>query len=566
MTTDATTSWGLGSAPPAGVLWPAALQHVGIAAVTLVFPLLVVEATGADATTVTTYIALSMIALGVTTLLQAWGRRGIGSGFLLPGVFTAVYLPPSLLAAQMGGLSAVAGLTLVAGATQILLSFLVQRMRPYLPTELAGLVVLMIGLVLGLLGLRLMLGVGPGPRDPDHDLIAPFATLVAIVAVTAWGSKRWRPVAVLVGLGLGIGVHLLQAVLSGANQFQSPPLMVLPTWPLAMPSMPWALVPGVLVGALASLVRASGDILACQRANDPQWKRPDFGTIRAGVLADGLGTFCAGLIGVPGTNTYTASVGLSIATGVMARRVALAVGGLWIMLGLLPGAPALLLAVPRGVLGATLFFAAGFIVVAGMGIVVQRVLDARRTVAVGIAFVVGVSYDAAPQLFVTLPDTARLLLTSSLVVGLLAGLLLTVAFRAGATRTRQMAWRPADGSGALEGFAVEAGSAWGARADVVARLGGALEEAAALLGPAAAPGTAVAVTGRFDEFNIDIVLRWTGMSLRAHAADGLAIEEEPDLDAVASRLAALLLWRAADRVGETALAGGQWELRLHYDH
>jgi xanthine/uracil permease len=566
MTTGASPSWSLGSAPPAGVLWPAALQHVGLAAVTLVFPLLIAEAAGADAATVTTYIALSMVALGVTTLLQAWGRRGIGSGFMLPAVFTAVYLPPSLLAAQVGGLGAVAGLTLAAGTTQILLSFLVHRLRPYLPVELAGLVVLMIGLVLGLLGLRLMLGVGPGPRDPAHDLVAPFATVVAIIALTAWGSRRWRPVAVLAGLGVGIAVHLAQAALSGASPFRLPPVMMLPSWPLATPSLPWALVPGVLVGALASLVRASGDILACQRANDPQWKRPDFGSIRAGVLADGIGTFCAGLIGVPGTNTYTASVGLSIATGVMARRVALAVGGLWIVLGLLPGAPALLLAVPRGVLGAALFFAAAFIVVTGMGIVVQRVLDARRTLAVGIAFVVGVSYDAAPQLFVTLPDTARLLLTSSLVLGLLVGLLMTAAFRAGATQHRHMAWRPAEGIPALEGFAMEAGSAWGARAEVVARLRGALEEAAALLGQAAAPGTAVEVAGRFDEFNLDIVLRWTGASLRAHVADAPAIEEEQDLDALAARLAALFLWRAADRVGETALPGGQWELRLHYDH
>jgi hypothetical protein len=428
----------------------------------------------------------------------------------------------------------------------------------------------MIGLVLGLLGLRLMLGVGPGPRNEAHDLVAPFATVVAIIALTAWGGRRWRPVAVLAGLGVGIAVHLAQTAVSGASPFHLPPVMALPAWPLAVPSLPWALVPGVLVGALASLVRASGDIVACQRANDPHWKRPDFGSLRAGVLADGLGALCAGLIGVPGTNTYTASVGLSIATGIMARRVALAVGGLWIVLGLVPGAPALLLAVPRGVLGAALFFAAAFIVVTGMGIVVQRVLDARRTLAVGIAFVVGVSYDAAPQLFVTLPGSARLLLTSSLVLGLLVGLLLTAAFRAGATQHRQVAWRPADGIPALEGFAQEAGSAWGARAEVVARLRGALEEAGALLGRAAAPGTAVEVTGRFDEFNIDVVLRWTGESLRAQLADGPPIESTieamQDLDAVARRLAALFLWRAADRVGETALPGGQWELRLHYDH
>lgn len=566
MKSSASIPWALGSNPPGSVLLPAALQHVGLGAVTLVFPLLVAEAAGVDHQTVTNYIALAMIALGVGTLLQAWAWRGIGSGFLLPSIFAAVYLPPSLLAAQIGGLGAVAGLTLVAGLTQIMLSFLVQRLRPYLPTELAGLVVLMIGMTLGLLGLRLIMGFGPGPEDGPHDALAPFATLAAIVAVSVWGSRRWRPIAVLVGIAAGIGVHLAWEAWQGGNPFHPPPLLPLSDWPLATPSLPWALIPGVLVGAMASLVRASGDVVACQQATDPNWKRPDFRSIRAGVMADGLGAFFAGLIGVPGTNTYTASVGLSMATGIMARRVALWVGVLWIALGLLPGAPALILAVPRGVLGAALFFSAAFIVVTGMTIVVQRALDVRRTLAVGAALVIGLSYDALPQLFVALPETVRLLLTSSLALGLLAGLLLNVAFRAGVTQHRQVTWRPADGVEALDDFALQAGNAWGARVEVVTRVRGALEEAGVLFGMAAAPGTAIEINARFDEFNIDLVARWTGNSLREGNAEMPPIEEEPDVDAITARLAALILWRSADSVQETELGDHRWELRLHYDH
>jgi xanthine/uracil permease len=585
MTTGSRPAWALASAPPASVVWPAALQHVGLGAVTLIVPRVVAEAAGADDAAIANYIALAMIALGVSTLLQAWGRRGIGSGFLLPAAFTAVYLPPALVAAQMGGLGAVAGLTLAAGITQVCLSFLVQRLRPYLPTELAGLVVLMIGLALGLLGLRLMLGFGPGARNAAHGLVAPFATILVIIILTAWGGARWRSLAVLGGLGAGISLHLLGT----AVMPQPGPGVALalhaypwqfPHWPMAMPALPSALLPvvlpGVLVGALACLARASGDILACQRANDAGWKRPDFGSIRAGVLADGLGTALAGVIGVTGTNTYTGSVGLSIASGVMARRVALAVGALWIVLGLMPGAPALVLAVPPGVPGAALFFTAAFIVVTGMGIVVQRALDARRSLVVGTAFVIGVSYDAAPQVFAALPDSARMLLTSSLVLGLVVGLLLNAAFRAGAARQRDAQWRPEDGHRALEDFATEAGSAWGARTEVVARLRGAMEEAAGLLAQQAEPGTAVSVIGRFDEFNLDVTLRWRGAALRDRAAplagpgdaqgDAQEGDSEGDGDAMATRLAALLLWHAADRVAESRLPDGRRELRLHYDH
>jgi xanthine/uracil permease len=567
MSDPPSAAWPRDSAPPARVVWPAALQHVGLGSVSLVFPLLVAEAAGADAPALTNYIALAMVALGAATLLQAWTWRGIGSGFLLPAVFTAVYLPPSLLAAQSGGLGAVAGLTLVAGVTQILLSSLVVRLRPYLPTELAGLVVLMIGVILGLLGMRLMLGFGPGTTEAKHDFFAPFATLMTIVAVTIWGRRRWRPVALLIGMGVGIAVHLAWKTVQGDSAFEVTPLLSMPVWPLAAPSLPVALIPGMLVGALACLVRVSGDVIACQRATDPNWTRPDFTTIRAGVLADGLGSVAAGLIGVPGTNTYTASVGLAMATGIMARRVALAAGGLWIGLGLVPGAPALLLSVPRAVLGAALFFAACFIVVTGMAIVAQRSLDARRTFAVGAALLIGLAHDAAPQVLGLLSEGLRLFLSSSLVLGMVVGLLLNATFRAGASQQRSMAWRPADGLASLDDFAVASGRAWGARTDVIARLRGALEEAGTLLAHAVPPGSTVEIAARFDEFNIDVTLRWAGTSLRASLSQTPTTElAEQDIDAMVSRAAALFLWRAADRVHESAGPDERRELLLHFQH
>lgn len=90
-------------------------------AVTLVFPLLVAQAAGADNILQARYLALSMLAMGVAaTLAQAWGGQvfglpRIGSGLLLPAIFTAAYLPAGLATAQSGGLEAVAGLTIAAG-------------------------------------------------------------------------------------------------------------------------------------------------------------------------------------------------------------------------------------------------------------------------------------------------------------------------------------------------------------------------------------------------------------------------------------------------------------------
>ncbi len=557
--------WGVGSQPPASVLWPAALQHLGLGSVTLVFPLLVAGAAGADAATTASCISLAMLALGLGTILQALAWRGVGSGFLIPSVFTAVYLPPSLAAAASGGLGAVAGLTLVAGLTEMALASVIHRLRPWLPTELVGLVVLMIGLILGLLGLRLMLGFSPAGLPAQGDMPAALATLLVIVGVAVWGGRRLAPLAVLIGLGTGIALYVTLRLAAGEPLLAAPMELHLPHWPLASPGFDLALVPGFMVGALACLVRASGDIVASQRANDPGWRRPDTASLRAGTLADGAGTFIAGLLGVPGINTYTASVGLSIATGVRARRVAFAVGALWIGLALLPGAGSLMLAAPRGVLGAALFFASAFIVVTGMGIVSQRLLDGRRTVVVGVAFVLGLSYDALPTLYAGLPADVRLLLSSSLVLGLLVGLGLNALFRAGAAHTRRAEWQLDDGPGALQAMIQEAGGAWGARAEVVTAASRALEEAAAALISLLPAGTSVDVMLRFDEFNMDVTLRWTGPALLGEPDASTPIMEEEE-EALGRRLARLMLRHVADRVTEAALPRGQRELRIHFEH
>lgn len=558
--------WAPDSRPPAGVIWPAALQHIGLGSVTLVFPLMVASAAEADAALLATYMSLSMLALGFSTLLQALAWRGIGSGFLIPTVFTAVYLPPALAAAATGGLGAVAGLTLVAGLTEVALASTMHRLRPWLPTELVGLVVLMIGLILGLLGLRLMLGIAPGALPPQQDTPAALLALAAIIACAVWGGARLRSLAVLIGLGVGIALHVAMTLAAGRPLLPAPVELHLPSWPIALPSLELPLLPGFILGALACLVRASGDIVASQRANDPGWKRPNLASLRAGTMADGLGTVAAGLLGVPGVNTYTASVGLSIATGVRARRVAFAVGALWIVLALTPGAASLMLAAPRGVLGAALFFAAAFIVVTGMGIVTQRLLDGRRIIAVGTALLIGLSYDELPWLYAELPEEARLLISSSLVLGLLVGLGLNALFRAGVTQTKVTAWQPAEGVAALQGKVHEAGAAWGARAEVVAAAERALEEVALALSALLPQDAPVRVALRFDEFNFDLALRWHGPALLEAGSQAMAIEDADQDEAVAVRLAVLLLRHAAHRVTEVALPDSQRELRLHFEH
>lgn len=549
------------SHPPPSVLVTSVLQHMGLMAVTLIFPLLVAQAAGADALTQARYIALAMLAMGISTLLQCWGGRvwgfSLGSGYLLPAVFTAAYLPAALAAARTGGLGAVAGLTIAAGLTQIVLSRLLVRLRPYLTIEIVGLVVMMIGIILGIVAFKLMVGVGEADELSPARTGSALAALATMVGLAVWGTPRLRAMAVLVGLGVGTVAHFALGLGGAALPEPQWPAFAFPIWPIAVPSLEVALLPGFLAGALACTLRSFGDIVASQRANTEDWRRPDYPNIAAGVLGDGVGTLAAGIVGVMGLNTYSASVGLSVATDVRARQVGLGVGIGWIVLAFVPGATLIVLDIPRSVLGAALFFASAFIIMSGVAILGQRMLDARRTLVVGVGFLVGLSFDVLPSFYSQhMSPLAQSVVSSSLMLSLFAALALNAMFRMGVRQTRATSWDPATGLGPLQRFLREAGQEAGARSDGIDRLARVCEEfATAARTLATGP---VTVEARFDEGVIELAFAWDGRPLEPGPTPSL--EPGADEEAAMNGVALLLIRRFSDRMRQHTLKDGRQEL------
>ena len=97
--------------PPLIVTVLSGIQHVGLIAINLVYPLLIFRLAGLQTTVIIELICVGMIVLGIATFLQGrqWGP--IGSGFLCPATFTAAYFSPSLLAIKAGGLPLLFGMT-----------------------------------------------------------------------------------------------------------------------------------------------------------------------------------------------------------------------------------------------------------------------------------------------------------------------------------------------------------------------------------------------------------------------------------------------------------------------
>ena len=114
--------YGLEELPPVLVTIMAGLQQVGVVSINLVYPLLVFRVIGAPIELVSSLLSMGMFVLAGTTFLQSSRVGPLGSGFMCPMTFSVTYLSPSLLAAKMGGLPLVFGMTIFAGVLETALA------------------------------------------------------------------------------------------------------------------------------------------------------------------------------------------------------------------------------------------------------------------------------------------------------------------------------------------------------------------------------------------------------------------------------------------------------------
>lgn len=419
------TYW-LDEAPPGTAALGLALQHVAIQSVYFVVPAVLAGSLSRDPADATRFLALSILAAALWQALQLLGRGPMGSGYPIPGTHTAALVGAYALVGTGGGGFGAAGATLaIAGVAAVALTFVMRRLRVVLPNEVAGVVVILIGVALVVVATQ-RIGLQPGGTLPGLEGVAAvFGSLLLMVGV-ALSRTRAAPFAVLIGAA--VGVPLALALGTGVPHAMA--LVEQQPW-IALPQ-PWlprfdqiAPVPlfAFLVALVALKATAAGSLVVMQRASDANWSRPDAPPIRRGLLANAVGMVAAGAIGAACPGPATAAVGLSIATGTLARRIVAIGAVMLVVVALCPKLVTLFVIVPEPVKAAMLFYVAGFIMAQGCQLVTARMLDTRRTLIVAFGLSAGIAVAVAPQAFVgALP-----VLSSPISVGAVVAFLVNLA-------------------------------------------------------------------------------------------------------------------------------------------
>src|SRR5690554_2542911 len=144
----------------------------------------------------------TLLACALGVLLQVLSRWGLGAGYYYPQQATPTVFAFMLLAGSQGGMALAYGMVFFAGLTQVLLSGVLVHLRNIFTVEVAGLAVMLTGIVTGKMGLEVLFNNESHPIEGE-TLIVAGVTLAVLVFCNIWVRARFQAFTTLAGLLAG---------------------------------------------------------------------------------------------------------------------------------------------------------------------------------------------------------------------------------------------------------------------------------------------------------------------------------------------------------------------------
>lgn len=432
---EKTVLYSAGQTPPAAPLFFSALQHMLlILSLGMAMPVSIARVAGIDLNLSGSLLAAALFTMGLTCILQTIPTRFVGSGFQSMAVADSAALSACILAAEIGGIKLVLGMTIFSAILRFVMGSFVFKLRKFFPAEVTGTMIFILGVNLVPTALKNFLGSAVnGVYNPMHLTVAVL-TLLFMLACALF-IKPLKPYTALLGIVFGFAISAVTGIFDFASfgQLKEQALVALPIYKdLAYAFDLRALIPFIVV-TVAGVVDNIGDFSACQSADDPYFKKPDWRSIESGIRGNALGTAVSGLLGGPIQSTATTNIGIASAGGITSRKVAYLAGAMLMFASFFPGLTNALSMIPTPVLGAILLYSGCYIMAGGFSALTSCVMDDRRIFTVFLSIFFAVS-TLMPGLYSFLPESVSTILVSPMVMGVCVLLLTTLLTRIGAKK------------------------------------------------------------------------------------------------------------------------------------
>ncbi|TNL06952.1 permease [Kosakonia cowanii] len=400
------------------------LQHVLVMyAGAVAVPLVVGNAVGLPAEQIILLISADLFICGGATLMQSLGvTQWLGCRLPLIQGCTFAALIPMVLIGKEYGLGGISGAVIISGIFILCCAPWISKLIRFFPRVVMGSIVTLIGLsILPVAGG--WVGGGASDMHGFGDLISLLmaaVTLVVILNIYTFASGVIKNTSVLIGLVVGT---LLWSVFKPLDfqLVQATPWLHLPqALPFAKPEfhlLPVALLSMVMVVVMVetmSSMMATGDIVG---------KNVDARMLRNGLNTCGLATMICGLFNLFPYAAFAQNVGLIGLTGVRSRFVVAMSGVILMLMGLFAKLAALVVLIPKPVLGGAGIVMFGMVVVSGIRTLGQ--VDYRNNnngMVVALTLGLGMMPVLVPTLFTQFPPTVQLFMHSGITIGTLTAI------------------------------------------------------------------------------------------------------------------------------------------------
>ena len=374
------------------------LGHAGqfnlIASATLlVTPVIVAKESGLGESYLLWMVFASLLAVGLSTLIQVRRIGPVGAGALLPMFTAAVSIPFCITAVVDGGPGTLVSLIVVTGVIQIIVSRWVVILRRIVTPVASGIVIMILSVTLASVVFALLDG-----SAREEPVAGPLTALITLAVVAAISLRRsavlrlWGPV-------IGIVVGCVAAGGFGIFDFS---LVLEAPWvgvPTDIPNLTpdfglhfWVLLPSFLFLAIIFSIHSNGETIAQQRVAWREDRAVDFRQVQGGMAGAGVSNVLAGIGGAVPNIINSGIISFSQTTGFAARRVGYCIAAIIIVVAFLPKVSGLIASIPAPVMTGYLMMVTGTLLVDGTRLVIQNEPNRQKVVVAGICFWIGASF------------------------------------------------------------------------------------------------------------------------------------------------------------------------------
>jgi xanthine permease len=400
------------------------IQHVSVMIVPTTAVAFIVGGAVGTGTAQTTYLVqMVLLFSGLATIVQTYGVGPVGAKLpIVMGTSFTFVGAASAIGGQYGLGVVFTSLAITGFLVEGVIGWQFDRIRPFFPPLVTGLIVVIIGLYLIPVGMDYSAG-GVGAETYGSMLNIGLAALVLAISVAfnLFLDGIWRLLSVLIGIVVGY------VIAAGLGMVDFSPVFEAAWFSLPIPGEfgfgvePVAIVTFAFL-FLVSAMETVGDMAGITAA---EGRNPTGEEYTGGIYTDGFMSSLGAVFGSFPVTSFSQNVGIVNFTGIMSRWVVLAGGAVLALLGFVPKIGATVAATPDPVFGGAVLVMVGMVAASGMRLLFLNVeMNRRNMVIIATALSLGLGVAIRPDALQGLPNAAETFFSEAVIMTALSGLVL----------------------------------------------------------------------------------------------------------------------------------------------